>query len=506
MPNKLDPELAKKVMLAANLEPMEPYKSALEKWKCKCLVCGSIVFPKYSTIQSGRGGCRTCSNIAKHERYKLSQADVDARLLEKGLRALENYFNSDTAFNCECLKCGHIQSVKFSYINKVHGCSKCGQQIGAQKNRMPEDKAKQKMLAADLEPLVPYVNSSTKWKSKCLRCGRIVHPTFADVTQGKRGCKFCGYKSSSEIRRTPESEAIESFRKAGLEPLTPYVNNSTKWKSRCLKCGKTSSPTLGSLKHQKSGCRHCAKNAPVDANFAKKVMLKSKLEPLEPFTGASAKWKCKCLRCGRTVNPSFSKVQSGQSGCRSCGYEIMATKNRFPEDEAVKIMLEAQLKPLVPYPGDAIKWKSECLKCGKTVYPTLTNIKQKNGGCLYCASKGIDFNRPSYLYFLHHEEFGAHKVGIGNSGDRKNDRIRRFQKFGWKLYKKWDFESGAEAHHFEQKILRYLRKDLGMPAYLTLDLMKETGGHSETLDANEISFLKLEKLIERIIKAGGFSE
>ena len=502
MARKLDPKVAEGVMLAANLEPLEPYSNALAKWKCRCKICGSVVYPKYNTIYSGKGGCRPCGNKAKHERYKLSQVEVDARLKEKGLVALEEYFNSETSLRCKCLKCGHLQSIKFSYINKVHGCSKCGLEIGAKKNRLPEEKAIEKMRSADLEPLVPYINSSTKWRSRCLRCGKEVSPTYADVSQGQRGCKSCGIESSANLRRTPESEAFKAFKDAGLIPLVPYVNSATKWKSECIKCGKISSPTLGSLKHQQSGCRYCAKNAPVDPKVAVAIMKKAKLKPLEPFKTGVSKWKCQCLRCGKLVSPSFSKVQSGQSGCRDCGYVIMANKNRFPEEDAIRIMKEANLKPLAPYVGDAAKWKCECLKCGKTVYPTLTNIKQKNGGCLYCATKGIDFNIPAYLYFLHHEEFGAHKVGIGNSGDRKNDRIKRFQKYGWKLYRKWEFQSGAEAHHFEQKILRHLRKELKMPPYLTLDLMKETGGHSETVDANEITFLKLEKLIVKVIKAG----
>jgi DNA-directed RNA polymerase subunit M/transcription elongation factor TFIIS len=502
MARKLDPKVAEAVMLNAGLKPLEPYTGAVAKWKCLHIPCGEVVYAQYNMIQNGRGGCRKCGNESRFAKSRLTQSEVDLRLKEKGLIPLEKYFNSSTAFNCKCIKCGGIQEVKFRNINKVHGCAKCGLKLGGLKGRVSQEKAIKTMKLLDLEPLEPYVLSDKKWKCKCLRCGGIVFPTYGDATQGKRGCTKCGYTSSADIRRTSQKEAIAILKKAGMEPLVPYKNSHAKWKSRCLTCGKISSPMLASLKHQQGGCRHCAPNAPIDPKSAIKVMKKAKLEPLEPFRSAASKWKCKCLRCGKLVSPSFSKVQSGQSGCRDCGYVIMANKNRFPEEEAIRIMKEANLKPLTPYVGDAAKWKCECLKCGKTVYPTLTNIKQKNGGCLYGATKGIDFNIPAYLYFLHHEEYGAHKVGIGNSGDRKNDRIKRFQKYGWKLYRKWEFESGAEAHNFEQKILRHLRKELKMPPYLTLDLMKETGGHSETVDANEITFLKLEKLIVRIIEAG----
>jgi hypothetical protein len=102
---------------------------------------------------------------------------------------------------------------------------------------------------------------------------------------------------------------------------------------------------------------------------------------------------------------------------------------------------------------------------------------------------------------LTHLEFGALKVGVGNSqAGKKNDRIKRLQKFGWEVHKRWDFETGAEAFGIEQNVLNYLRKDLGLPIYLTLDLMKDTGGHTETIDADSITLLELEKNIKKIIK------
>lgn len=51
------------VMMLSNLQPLVPYKNAITKWKCKCLKCGTIVFPKYGTIQNRGGGCSTCAVI-----------------------------------------------------------------------------------------------------------------------------------------------------------------------------------------------------------------------------------------------------------------------------------------------------------------------------------------------------------------------------------------------------------------------------------------------------------
>jgi hypothetical protein len=501
MAKRLDPKVAEAVMLNAGLKPLEPYKGAVAKWKCLHIPCGEVVYAQYNMIQNGRGGCKKCGNESRFAKSRLTQKEVDLRLKEKGLVPLENYFNSSTAFDCKCIKCGNIQSVKFRNINKTHGCAKCGLKLGGLKGRVTQNKAIETMKLLDLEPLEPYVLSDKKWKCRCLRCGGVVFPTYGDATQGKRGCKKCGYEASGMKSRIPEKQAIAILKKAGLEPLEPYRNSHVRWKCKCLKCGKKTSPMLATISHKNGGCRFCAPNAPIDVNKALRIMKKARLNPLEPFKNGTSKWKSECLRCGRVVHPSFSKVQTGQMGCRHCGNIVTGNKLRTPEKVAVAIMLKAQLRPLKPYVGDGEKWESECLKCGNIVFPMLTNIKQNNGGCMFCAMKGIDFNKPAYLYLLTHLEFGAFKVGVGNSqAGKKNDRIKRLQKFGWEVHKRWDFETGAEAFGIEQNVLNYLRKDLGLPIYLTLDLMKDTGGHTETIDADSITLLELEKNIKKIIK------
>lgn len=488
-------------MLKAGLQPLEPYKNALSKWKCLHLPCGEIVYPKYNMIQSGRGGCKACGYKSNAKKQRLTQTQVNLRLKKKGLIALETYLNSSTPLKCKCVRCGSIQIIKFDYINKVHGCAVCARKIGGMKIRVSQEKAMKIMAQLDLEPLEPYVLSEKKWKCKCLRCGNIVFPTYADASQGKRGCKKCGYESSSSKSRISQDAASKIFEKVNLKPLEQYKSLHTPWKSRCMRCKKIVKPTLASVKFQNSGCRFCAPNSPVSPKQAVSLMKKASLKPLEPFEGSDRKWKCECLRCHRIVFPTYSKIKQGQFGCKNCGYRTAAQKNRTPEVEAIRIMNEAMLKPLEPYKGDGVKWKCRCLKCKNIVFPMLTNIKQKNGGCLFCANRGIDFNKPAYLYLLTHEELFAHKIGIGNSGlARKNDRISRFQKYGWKLYRKWDFDSGSTAHKYEQSALKHIRKELELPPYLSLDMMSETGGHSETVGAESISLKQLEKLIIKIIK------
>ena len=108
-------------------------------------------------------------------------------------------------------------------------------------------------------------------------------------------------------------------------------------------------------------------------------------------------------------------------------------------------------------------------------------------------------NTPSYLYLITHFELNAHKVGMGNH-KRLNDRLGRFKREGWVTYRVWQTETGSEAIDIESEVLRILRTERNLPAYLSKAEMPKTEGHTETVDADSITLLELEKIIKKAIK------
>ena len=60
MSKKIDPKVAEKVMLKAGLKPLEPFNKASYKWKSIHIQCGDVVYPTYSNVKRGRGGCAPC--------------------------------------------------------------------------------------------------------------------------------------------------------------------------------------------------------------------------------------------------------------------------------------------------------------------------------------------------------------------------------------------------------------------------------------------------------------
>ena len=56
----------------------------------------------------------------------------------------------------------------------------------------------------------------------------------------------------------------------------------------------------------------------LDPETAVQTMLNAGLQPIEPYQGASSKWKCKCLTCGNVVRPVYGSIQQGNGGCFYC--------------------------------------------------------------------------------------------------------------------------------------------------------------------------------------------
>jgi recombinational DNA repair protein (RecF pathway) len=418
MAKKLDPKLAEEVMLDAGLKPLEPYKNSGANWKCKCLRCGKVVSPRYSSVKMG-AGCEYCAG---------SKLD-------------------------------------------------------------PKD-AEEEMRMANLEPLEPFKSSKSKWKCKCMKCNKVVYPYHTAIKQGRGGCIYC-----AKGQYVDPEEAVQLMLKANLKPLEPYKGSGLRWKCLHIPCNQIVYPMYSSIQQGGGGCVKCAGVAKNTDEEARKVMLLANLEPLEVYESAKAKWKCKCLRCGNTVYPQYSHVQQGGSGCKYCAI------GQYVDPEQAKLfMIENGFEPLSDYVQAHAKWESIHVKCGNKVRPSYSDIQQGRGGCKYCAVSGFQYGKPSYLYLISHPEFGAHKVGIGNKVKSKsNDRLYRHAQEGWDLLHVWDFPDGKMVAQMENRIFHILRQELGIPQYLVKGQMR-FGGQTETMDASLISIPTLKKLIDKVVR------
>jgi hypothetical protein len=322
---------------------------------------------------------------------------------------------------------------------------------------IPETEARKLMITAGLEPLVPFVNTYTKWKCRCKTCGREVFPTYSKVKKGYRGCLYCAGKkvdlkelelliqnlkliplhdypgASTKWRmkcsvcneefnsrydyikkgmgcsfcsgaRTSAKDAVQLMKDVGLIPLEDFVSVASPWKCECVLCGKVSKRTLHNVKVRGKGCPHCS--------FAKTRVPQEKMisiardlgyEPLEPYETQTQLWKLKCLKCGTETSRypaslGFRKrsSKSGKSGCLSC-----VTKEKVSESNqgeiATKLMEIAGFKVLEPYVSAKHPWKVQCKKCLMEMTKQFTHVKSENKGCKYCSGNYLNLEQINLI-------------------------------------------------------------------------------------------------------------
>jgi hypothetical protein len=285
------------------------------------------------------------------------------------------------------------------------------------------------------------------------------------------------------------------MRAAKLEPLEPYPTSQKPWRCKCLRCGREVTPAYTQIQRGQKGCVYCG-GKKVDPEEAFNFMKSKGLIPLESYKRADGPWKCRCNKCLKIVTPAYSAIRQGQGGCVYC-----AGKRVDPVD-AESLFLENNLRPLEPFTHTERKWKSQCLKCNRIVYPTHHMVAQRSGGCRYCGTKGLDFTLPAYIYLITNNELQAHKIGIG--GEYANeDRLWDHTKQGWTLYKKKTFLTADKALFVEQLVLKWSREERGLPTFLSKEQMPQAGW-TETVDASEIDlptiWSKVEELSEKRVK------
>ena len=400
-----------------------------------------------------------------------------------GLEPLIAYPGSDVGWLCKCKKCGREVTPAYGSIRIGQGGCKWCKGTGA---KVDPAIAVQAFLALDIQPLEPFKTSHSKWKSRCLRCGNEVSPSYHEVRQGSGGCKYC----APNFVNLPRINQVMT--KAGLEPQEKYPGSRAPWRVKHINCGRIFKVEYANIRKAGS-CRYCAGVAVIPKE-ATAVMKTLGLSPLVAYPGAKKPWKCRCVVCKRIVYPTYGSSSTRGSGCIYC------TGHKVDAKDAKRLMVENGLTPLESFPGAAKKWKCRCETCKRVVTPMYTSIQGGQGGCRFCADWGIDYAASGYIYLMTHKELSAHKIGIGNSvRSRGRSRISQHEKKGWKLYKQLNFEVTDDAYFLEQDILKWLREDKGLSVYLSEFEMPQ-GGYSETVDATEIELVTIWAKIEKLSK------
>ena len=537
MPARVDSKKAIAIMRRAGLKPLEPYVDSKKPSKPKHLKCGRIVSPTYNAIQRGQGGCIFCAGLA------VDPKEAKKLFISKGLKPIEPYpGHNKSPWKSIHLQCGREVSPSYNLIQQNYsiGCHFCSDQF------VDPDAAYQFYLSKNLQPLVPYPGTNYPGKSIHLICGSEVKPRYGHIKSGRVGCLVCAGKVP-----ITQAKAFAFYRSKGLEPKEKFKGPHHPWKSVHTGCGRNVSPRWASVQQGNGVCEYCSGNK-VDMKEVKQLLKENKLKPLVPYPGSKVGWSCIHLSCGREVRPTYGALRGGQGPCEFC------SKNMVGEKEAYALLKKNKYTPLIDFPGGSKSWlcmhtvcgtkvevraaylrsgnvgcsfcagtkpitaaaankffksrgfkplepfinartsmKSIHLVCGREVSPTWASLRV-SGGCKYCSTSNVNLLAPAYLYLITSKEFNAHKIGIGGHDSTAN-RLEKHKKLGWDVYATKDLDNGEEAYELEERILEWIRIDMGLPKYLLSEQMPQ-GGHTETVDASEIDLPTIWAKVEELSK------
>jgi hypothetical protein len=470
---------AVEAMRAAGLEPLEDFRNHRSPWRSRCTTCGAEASPSYQNIKQGGGGCRSCGLRRAHARkfdQRASRAEQDMR--EAGLEPLEPYSGTLTPWRCRCTRCGEEVSPQHSRVKAGSiGCTSCALRERGLRRRIPREEAFALMETAGFTPVEPYPGAGEPWRCSCMKCGLESTPRLSTVKRSGSGCRFCNKPEWSA------EDAEDLMRAAGLEPLEPFIAVNRRWRSRCDGCGNEVSPTLSKVRARGRVCRYCS-GKHVDPAAAGDVMRAHGYEPLEPYPGSLKPWLCRCATCSRERTPTYAMVKSQGTRCAYC------TGVKVDPADAERLMREAGLEPLEPYPGASVPWKVRCTTCERTVTPTIGTVRS-GGRCRFCSTKGIQLNKPAVVYIITHRALQAHKVGIAS---RSGYRLRQHSLEGWETYQVLNVDSGERAFAVEAEVLNWIRNDLGAPPALSRDQMPQHGW-TETVAATKVGLPELWRVL-----------
>jgi hypothetical protein len=358
-------------------------------------------------------------------------------------------------------------------------------------------------------------------------------------------------------RRVPEADAVVQMLERGAQPLVPFPGTQSPWLCRCLKCGEESSPRYNDVVNKGSGvCRGSCRSKRISGGLkrdpveAVNVMRAWGWEPLEDYPGAGIPWKSRCLQCDSVFFKKLAHVQKNRGGCRHC-LGVLVT----PES-AREVMLQADLEPLVDYPGSQKQWLSRCIRTGHLGRPTYSHVKARGHQCWQCRSHDIAtalrFTEAEATAMMHDAGLEVlvtypgsmkswkarcmgcdsivtpmlHNIRTGSGGCTKcavrgidltkpgylylvehnthralkvgianiNERLRQHTSLGWLVVGRWEASIVQDAREIEREVLAWYSR-LGIPYAFERGEMKYRG-YTETASLENISTKQVEAFIE----------
>lgn len=295
----------------------------------------------------------------------------------------------------------------------------------------------------DIGPATSLVDTRDTTCSYCGAPGKIIHDS---TYEGGGLCEI----HQGRWRRNRDLGARE--RLTSTAPADGQCTNVSEDGEKCS--GAYVAAGLCAMHYQRVAAGRSVNDPGIDIRIdpreADADMRRAGAEPLAPYVRSVDPWRCTCLTCGRTITPTLESVRRGKHPCWYC------SGSRTDPQEAVEYMLNAGMRPLVPWPGRVDrKWKgihvgtSETPGCLGEIEPTYHSVKtHRQGVCFDCGIRGYSRAKPGTFYVVRNATIV--KGGIANMRGLAR-RLSTHKSAG--LHWNWliGFEDGSVAWNLERQ-------------------------------------------------------
>lgn len=450
MPKFVDPDQAFALMVAAGVMPLGPYPGAKASWPGLCSTCGATTTSSYSTVSNGLGPCNECAKATTaRKQIEAGRLRALATLDELGFELCGDYQNAKKPALIRCRECGQIATRTLDAIKQGQTC---------QCKRLPRQPLAEFRpdLAAELHPTmngrrtgltIGTGERANVWWLCPKAHGYESTPANRIHERGGTSCPYClGMKAlpgeSDLISLNPHLAAeLAKEQPNGIDPsrLLPKSNKRVTWQCVAYPDHLWNAPPASRLAGH--GCPYCA---------------------------------------GQKVKAGFNDLATFAPDIAA---EWHPTKNGERQPNQVARGANSYAWWLC---NEGHEWRA------------VINSRRNGVGCPRCSQKGFDSSLPGIFYVVIHRSYMAGKVGITNV-DARHGRLNELAQAGWEIVSTTQRDSGLLVRDVETRVLRWLRKDLGLPTYLGSSEMKKTGGHSETFSLEGVSITLLLKTASDIL-------
>lgn len=315
-------------------------------------------------------------------------------------------------------------------------------------------------LVAEVDGWDPTTVAPTSGKKMPWVCqsGHHWNATVANRSVANAGCPYCSGRSTlsgiNDLATTHPELASEAN---GWDPTTLSSGSSKKMYWQCAQ-GHQWNATVNSRAVMGNKCGICSGKiirpgmndlATLNPDLAKQA---DGWDPTQIGPGAHKKrgWKCEF---GHTWSSLVSDRSNGV-GCPICSNRKLAVGINDLASTHPDLAKEALgWDPATVMAGTNQKRRWQCSE-GHTWNAVVNGRAFRGVGCPTCARHGFDPSLEGWLYFLEHDLWGLHQIGITNVPQQ---RLKLHESRGWRILELRGPMLGNVAREWEQSILKAIR-------------------------------------------------